>query len=214
MKFKDNFFFFIRFGEAEHIELLRTKGLLYMNTIQDCRDRKTGDLRSDPLEGLAESAVTGLSVNGKYVKISDPVEKKSENKIVAKFDGNIYCMVGVTREMIWNKSLNEIDLTNYYDTFLLIKNPKIFLDRVKIAAQKENLDPHFGSVKYLDPEDGKIQPSPFEKRRLYAEQYEFRIFIPGRRENEIQLMIGSIADISEKFEKNDLSKLKFSTALT
>ena len=95
----------------------------------------------------------------------------------------------------------------------MIKNPREFIRRVRVAAERENYRICWRLVKYYDPEVGTASLesnlySIFSKRKQYEYQKEFRFAIdtgtPGS--GPITLDIGEIGGISFCMHTSDINR--------
>ena len=105
------------------------------------------------------------------------------------------------------------DCTRLGKYAVLIKNPKEFIRRVRVAAERENYRIYWRLVRYYDPEVGTASlesnlDSIFSKRKEYEYQKEFRFAIDTGTlgSDHITLDVGEIGDIAVCMNSREINR--------
>jgi hypothetical protein len=202
------FLILLKFGERQHLSEFREKGLLYLNPLSYFSSLESDSARADPFEGTTTIIQPQHIAEFKFSSCigectaspSDFVGpiRMSLNRIASC---NLYCMFAVTKPIEGEL----VDKRNFEfgDSFVLVLNTQEFMSRVSLAAQKAGLSGRYGLVEYYDRGERSGEIGPFHKPSTFAYQNEFRIVLrPGSGE-PIQLMVGSLLDIT-----SDVSPLR------
>lgn len=102
-------------------------------------------------------------------------------------------------------------MINYGEHAVAIPRMELFVERLKKAALKENLDFAMGPVNYYDfAKDKVLDESPkiaFQKRREFSYQREFRFLLRKKDavDKHIILEIGDLSDIAQSCKSADLN---------
>jgi hypothetical protein len=196
-------FMLIKFGKKCDMEEFR-KGVLYMNTLKyfEVLEEKC-ELRSDKDEGLtAVYQAKGASLSrqnsqGKYVHIGT-ITNQLQYREKYSVNENIFCMYALQVQT----KMQNIDKRNlkFGNTLVLILDPVEFLNRVKLAAEKEGIRVFHKLVEYVDREKHSGSVGPFRKFSEFSYQNEFRILVCQESPRRYKLSIGNISDITEQGE--------------
>jgi hypothetical protein len=214
MKYKNDIFFFAKFGKCEHISALRDEGKLYMQSLSTFRNMVSDNQIADKFEGLTKSNITCMEVNGYPIKSANSGMPTISGELVQTINGHIFSVVGINRGMVKKKIWQSIEIDESYDTVLLITNPRILVERIVAKSREWGIVLQHGIINYADPDPRGEKPCPFRKRLLYKEQYEYRFFIPGSGCDAITFEIGDISDITLVFDKNKFKQQAISPKLT
>lgn len=88
-----------------------------------------------------------------------------------------------------------------------------FLKRIERAINFLSYSSSTGLVSYYDKTKENRKIGLFEKPLEYSYQQEFRVFVDSRSIFPLQFKIGSILDIAEIFNSNDILKLKITKTI-
>ncbi|WP_188748605.1 hypothetical protein [Parapedobacter defluvii] len=112
---------------------------------------------------------------------------------------NIFCLYSVVDDFNFENQKDvwlSAKMQGRYRHFLLIVNPKEFLNRVRAVLDTMYKNTHYDKIKYCDIENRLGRKNCFEKPLKLSYQNEYRIAFQNTRENEEIINIGSIEDIS------------------
>ncbi|MCF6255345.1 MAG: hypothetical protein L3J98_06085 [Gammaproteobacteria bacterium] len=198
----------IKFGKLEHLEELRTQGLIYMNTLPYFWNVENDPARNDPFD-----CVNSMHRGSKgFVVVNEGLD--SENKIpISRWDykehpsnpecTNLFCMYGLFRDDV----LVPIDSKNHDlgGSALVFHDAQKFIDRVRNFMKAEAIKGSFNLVKYVDNNYiGDV--GPFRKREKYRYQSEWRIVWRDGPGSVRKPMIGSLEKISTIVPVADLGQ--------
>lgn len=211
---KINISTFIKFGEEVHIRDLYENGTIYCRSMDIFKVIEDNDLRGDSWEGkelvrtFTDSDKVKLEIskgNNVIANLTPTFAQVSKDRTVA--GGNLYCLYTIKPTDVAIKRRFKMDIKNkdFGTHFVVIKNNQAFIERIFAALVKGNYKYQCGLVEYIDDKKN----SPFQKRRRFAYQNEFRILIENTTTNPIVLNIGSIKDIAMVLELEDLEKFSF-----
>lgn len=205
--------YLIKFGQREHLEMLQNDGLIYMNTIGWFRkyevNKQIGD-RYDSYDEIQQvkwmkltfpdGKTMELSVNGEKNRLTSAQNYISEQRD----DFNLYCMYAITDQI---KDEYFIDMKNaeFGDSFLLIKNVPVFINRIETELRKSKLKYRHDLVSYYDKNSFTGELGFFKKSEEFAHQNEYRIVVQTLKNEPFKLNIGSIKGFADIF---DIAKLK------
>jgi len=193
----------LKFGKKCYIEEFR-KGVLYMNDLEYFKTlEEKCELRSDKDEDLTASyqakggQVFRQNSGGRYAyigTITDQLQYREHYSI----NQNIFCMYALQVQ----PKKQDIDKRNFKfgDTFVSILDPVEFLNRVKLAADKEGIKVFHKLVEYVDREKHNGSLGPFRKFSEFSYQNEFRILVCQESPGPYKLSIGDISDITKQGE--------------
>ncbi len=188
--------YLVKFGQYEHLRLLREEGLLYMNNLPYFWNLEGDDNRGDPFDSVDEVArgakgtVTlpdGKQFPGRITKWEFRIHPDEAEKI------NIFCMLAIGTPA-GTLPIDERNL-RFGDYALVIDNPVEFIKRVGSHLEEAQAAPQGRLVEYVD-DDHSGALGPFRKRKRFAYQSEWRVVCyngPGALRT---IRIGSIADFS------------------
>jgi len=198
----------IKFGRLEHLEELRTQGLIYMNTLPFFWNVENDPARNDPFDCVnsmhrgSEGFVVvneGLDLERKIPISHWDYKEHSSNPEHT----NLFCMYGLFRD----DALVSIDSRNHNlgEYALVFHDAQEFIDRVRDYMKTEAVKGIFNLVEYVDNNYiGKV--GPFRKREKYRYQSEWRIVWRDGSGDVRKPMIGSLEEISTIIPVADLAK--------
>jgi hypothetical protein len=200
----DKSYAFLKFGKEEHLHKLR-QGSLYLNTLRYFHDLEFDLERGDPFEGVdtiiqpKHIADFTLDTNTSLGKITAAPQDCSGPILIGKnrtLACNVYCMFAITGpvdgEFVDERSLG------LGDSFVLILNPSEFIKRVSRAATNAGYGYQSGLVQYFNSEEYSGDVGPFRKRTRFEHQKEFRFVVYPAGTRAIELMVGSLLDITSE----------------
>jgi hypothetical protein len=91
---------------------------------------------------------------------------------------------------------------------LMIKQPRIFLDRIEAELKKLKYKFEHGFVNYYELQTVLKDLTPFDKLNIYEHQKEFRFFVENDVNEALKLNIGSMKSYAEVYETKDLVTLE------
>ena len=229
------FFFAKIYKNEEHADTF-IKGSLFANRLCYFKQIENRDGRGDKYEGaivpkLDELCFTLTSKDiqtGEVTEITIPEDDFAGPPIIQPTwldHFNVFCMYagysGAFKEIPTDnlqcfQKQPEIpeDCTKLGRYAVLIKDPKEFIRRVRVAAERENYKIWWRLLRYYDPEVGTPRlvsslDSIFSKSKEYEYQREFRFAIDtGTLESDpITLDIGDISDIAFRMDTPDINRL-------
>jgi hypothetical protein len=201
---------FMKIGKEDYIDCLQKEGLLYCNTVKYFRKMEKEDilLRKDTSEGAVTSTRIGwmkIYVDNKEIPI------KITKGRLHTFDEtqdleHIYCMYAITPDLATGEPFVDQRNIHFGDVGLLILDPPKFLARIKKAIRgKMTFD--YGPVNYYPEDQDYKNLTVFDKQEYYSYQREFRLLFHNHCPEPLKISIGSIEDISYKFEASKLTEL-------
>lgn len=228
-------FFFLKFFPKKEYANTFVRGSLHANRLRYFKQIDSHDGRGDRYEGAITPELEGLCLTltatdaqtGEIAEYTIPIEDFASPPIMQPrwFDPiNLFCMYAGHSGSIKKVSADNLasfkkqleipeDCTKFGKYAVLIKNPKEFIRRVRVAAERENYRINWKLVRYYDPEVGTPPlesnfDSIFIKRKKYEYQKEFRLAIdtgtPGC--NPITLDIGKIDDIAVCMDSGEINR--------
>jgi hypothetical protein len=197
----------LKFGEKQHIQALRSDGLLYMRPLAEFSKLESDMARGDCFEGTTRIIQpkhigefifdTGNLGLGKFTAKSSDFSGPVRIGLHKTESCNVYCMFAVTRpvdgELVSSQNLQ------FGDSFVLVLNPTEFLNRVVSAAKDAGVSYlEHRLVEYYDAEEYSGETGRFRKRSIFAYQNEFRIVVEPGSDTPRKLIIGSLLDITSE----------------
>ena len=95
------------------------------------------------------------------------------------------------------------------DSFLVINNPKQFMDRITKRLEKTDFEFNYGIVNYYDETQDQKNLTLFHKPKSFEYQKEFRILLKSNLTEPIEFDIGNLTDIAEILGINDCMGFHF-----
>jgi hypothetical protein len=197
----------MKFGQRDHLEALRSEGLVYMNPQGVFAKLEADAVRTDHFEGTDQihqpSAIRQLTIEGqidsagtrsKIVVTPADLAGPLSIKLSTTHHYNIYCLYGIRRPL----PRPAIDERNFEfgDSFILILNTQEFIDRLSGAARAAGFNSQWRPVEYYDPAAYSGDTGVFRKPSTFAYQHEFRFAtFPGLIE-PLRLRLGDLSDIA------------------
>jgi hypothetical protein len=203
---------FLKFGKEDHIDKLQKEGLLFCHTLKYFRTLEKEDLklRKDTSEG----AVTSTKIDWMKIYIDKKeLPIKFTKARLHTFDEvkdleHIYCMYAVTPDLATEEPIIDERNIHFGEAGLLILDTKKFLTRIKKAI-KGKMTFDYGPVYYYPDDKDYKNLTVFHKQEYYSYQREFRLLFHKQSEEPLAISIGSLEDITFKFEANKLTDLLF-----
>lgn len=205
---------FLKFGQETHLQEL-SRGNLYINHFNY--------FKKDLLHGIYdknEGRRNLFHLKNSIIQIK-PVtanEWKSLKVKTGKIEGwhdlsnlHIFCLFQLTSEecrMPGNFPFSE-KIKAMGDHFMVIANPKAFIERVDKALYGLGYEFKRGLVNYYDESKDQMHLSPFDKTMDYIYQKEFRYLIRGNITEPMRIDVGNLSDISEICKTSDFKGLNF-----
>ncbi|WP_100616406.1 hypothetical protein [Confluentibacter citreus] len=200
---------FLKFGELKYVNDLYENGTVFLNSIQHFRKLEDNGLRGDNYEGIiklrnfpsGDFEIKSLNYKGKYISMQI---RESYDEVV----GNIYSLYAVSSQGFPNPLQFKIDNRNseFGSHCLMIKNLPIFFKRIEQELNNSKLKFRHGFVKYYDARKTNGKITLFQKPLEYEHQKEFRFYVERDSIEPLILKIGSLKDIAEIYESNELIK--------
>lgn len=189
----------MRSSERKYLEQMRTKGEIFMHSLswfttcphENRRDENETLCNSEPIDTIMYPYMF-LKPQGKE-EIKVQLTKAAIN--THGYYGYIFCMHYFTEEN-HNKPFS-FDLKD--GCVIMITDTEKFVERIKLAAQKEQLKLWYGKVEYMDIEKLNGNKTPFKKDLKFATDFEYRFYVQTNDKeltDEFRLLIGDITDIS------------------
>ncbi len=188
-----------------------------MNSINYFKEMEDDEQRKDIQEGIERiEQVTWLKIEweGKEIEFRRDSEKNTFSSAQLRIanpdlEGNIFSMIAITSNL--SMKTDRLDERNmeFGDSFLVIFNPKEFLNRIDTAIKNLNKTYYWSLVRYYDEKTHNGDLDVFYKPTKFEHQNEFRIFVNNEEKKPLILEIGSIEDISEIFEIKEFRELRF-----
>ena len=210
---------YIKFGEKEHLEKMRTEGLFYCNTITFFSNLED-EHRGDPFESVIK-----LDYKEKVIiqlkPADDPTaewKKLNASKVHYKeyYEeplGNIFCFSAF--KITPKKEVSILPFDKKILNFkygLLILRQDIFIERLNDALAKLDFKTCLKPVEYLDLSKYSGKKNLFQKNLKYSWQEEFRLILytnKYKRNDPFEFSIGNIEDISEIIDLNKTKNLQY-----
>jgi len=214
----NNIFCLIKFGKKEHLENLMNNGQMRFGAIDAFAQSKEKE-RGDKFEGALNI------MNGQFSKIeynhpdigrgSFTPTPNTLGTIIHFTDDPYYCFssYALTSGCFKDTDNHKIDerMSEFGEFSLVIKEPIIFLEQVKKKLKHLNLKFAYKLTEYKDyNQEGTFGVNLFSKTNDLQHQFEHRILIQSeRREKEIFLEIGSIADFCFLSRTDEMLQTEF-----
>ncbi|MGK6352230.1 hypothetical protein [Parapedobacter sp. DT-150] len=196
--------FFLKFGKHEHIESLREKGQIYMNTLDSIRKLPQETLIGDKYEGivflkhLKDAIISGKQGNKKF---SFAMKGIAHAYPTEKIEGNIYCLYGGDENLLEKHYKDDHGILPLGDTFAsteymaVINNPREFIRRLVTHLEMAGFNPTYFPVRYLDYDKYEGKLDQFCKRKKYEGQNEFRIYVENNNNKPLNFEIGDLSNL-------------------
>ncbi|MBL7811821.1 MAG: hypothetical protein JNL57_06315 [Bacteroidetes bacterium] len=204
---------FIKIGKKKHLDDLRSKGLIYCNTVnyfRNLEDSKT-NLRGDEYDGSsAHIHLTSLELfkeDGSKIPI---IFKKGKLNLYdeTSLANHLFCLFTIKTEFTGQGTFIDKRIEDFGDHALIITDTTTFRNRIEVKLNELNVNHEMDFVKYYDSSKDQTNLTVFDKRDEFAYQHELRIHIIGQLETTFSFEIGSIEDISIFVKAKYLSKMR------
>jgi hypothetical protein len=209
-----NWMILFKFSQREHLQQLRSRGLLHMKHQEDFRtiESKPRRDRFETTDRVVQpNALKRLMVRSNHSQrevVIGPDQLAGPLLIsLGTLSCNVYCMFALTQQNI-TCPLVDPDNFEFGDAFVVILRTRTFLDRVLAAATSRRLQCEWRLVEYYDPKTYSGETGPFRKPASLVYQKEFRFIVQPGSSSPINLEIGSLADItSEVLPLSEINRL-------
>jgi len=196
--------FFIKIGKYEHMKSLQTEGIVHCKPIQYFASLKDEQFRGDDLE-----TVTDLRYSEKVKVHFLPIGEPSNRELIT-FDntdvliksqiighcGNLFCLYALNMLDFPLHQPVDFSLDCDLGTHALVIQSNEFFEKIESLLEGMEIDYEMGFVEYKDFSKFTGSKTFFEKDIKFTPQNEYRIWIGYRREEDLNITIGSIEDIS------------------
>lgn len=208
-----NYYAFIKIGQEEHIDELLKEGHLYCNSLRFHRKSEDIGVKGDMNEGMSlikQVPRINLLGKGKILGTSYSAQLYADDP---KLQGNIFCLYGFESSKLDHNSFNiqriviEDSNKEFGESALVIHNPQEFKSRLETYLRSNSIPYEFEPVYYYDPLTTDAHLDQFCKSSRFIYQNEIRLWLPNDTEVQRSIWIGSISDISEKLQVDELDKL-------
>jgi hypothetical protein len=210
----------LKFGEKQHIEALRSEGVLYMKPLADFTKLESDMARGDAFEGatriIQPQHIGELRFDfppmGKFSAKPSELAGPVRIGLHQTASCNVYCMFAVTKPV--DGKLVDSQNFQFGDACVLVLNPSELMSRVADAAKGAGLCYlEYRLVEYYDAEEYSGEVGRFRKRSMFAYQNEFRIVVEPGSDSPRKLFAGGLIDItSEVLPLSEVNQyLDFST---
>ncbi len=194
---------FVKFGQKEHLEFLRNKGAMYMNTLGYFKklEGMSGDkdeAMDNFYQGSRIKAVIIPHGLGGAAPIEGLVSMGSQKDV--DLERNVFCLHAIT------STEHELHPNNLQrnDHALVISNPCVFLKMFEDAADKQMVAFQSGFVKYVDRKTHHGEMGCFVKFKEFETENEFRFLKKQGTDKPFIFEIGSLESISKIVEKENI----------
>jgi hypothetical protein len=195
---------FVKFSKKEHLESLREKGTIYMNTLGYFK--KLEGMSGDKNEGM-DNFYQGTKMKAVIIPHGEgdaaPIEglKSMGSQKGEDMARNVFCLHAITNT---EPELHPGNLKRN-DHALVIINPHIFLQMFENAANEQRVGFRCGFVKYVDRKRYHGKMGCFKKFKEFENENEYRILKKEPTGKPFVFEIGSIKSISELVEKDKVA---------
>ena len=200
---------FLKIGSLENITDLYENGTVYMNTLDYFKKIKDASLRGDENEGAIsimnpKNATVRLSFMDRDIK---PINIKYGEYLKT---GNLYSMYCISSRGFPKPVDFKFDKRNvkFGSHCLLIKQPGVFLEKIKSELDRKRFNYEDGFVEYYEEKEQLKDLTPFDKPKAFDYQKEFRFFVQNELNEPIKINIGSMKNYAEIGETKDLHTLR------
>jgi hypothetical protein len=199
----------VKIGKRQHLEALRSRGEVYLNTWGHFQRLEENLVQGDYDEGLsailqvARGLQLHVEIDGKFEPIPGLFgQMRFRRADVDEF--NLFCMFGITDESF--NHLNDPRLLEFGDTALLFLNGDEFLKRLRKAIDDLGMPHDSHLVSYVDREVHEGEMGPFRKLSPYSYQSELRFLVHSKSRQPLTLKVGCLEDISVLVPTGELTK--------
>lgn len=177
---KDGRFFFLKFGDEEHLRQFVEKGCVYCNAFTYFKEGSyKGGGRFDPDEFIDHyhqpSDVKKLTIDGMDLDLAGPLK-------ITMGEINYTHLFSLTAVRLANLEdgecvYNERSWDAFGEYVVLIHDPNKFLNRLEQTLAQRSLQYSLGAVEYIDPATYSGEVGPFRKFNHSSWQQEVRIAV-------------------------------------
>lgn len=194
---------FAKFGSKEFMEDLLNNGTVFLNTVNVFKELDD-NYRGDKDEGVsdiiqAEHALLELQLppvlGGQTIRLNKENGLVGPIKISDKdyTNTNIYSLY-----MIYADESFKADdkVLQFGDYFVMIHDPKEFMNRMNKALDTGGYQYSYGPVTYIDKGEYQGSMNIFNKFSEYSYQNEYRYHVINHEDKPIILKLGNLNDIA------------------
>lgn len=213
----ENILFLLKFGKKKHLYSLLNKGELYFNSPKSFNrisnsngeqgDEYEGSIWIENLENIQISYShpnLGLlkfnTIPGKLSKLT----QYNHNYLTCSF-------YAITNKDIENSNIIKVDsrMLKFGEYVLVISNPKFLIDKLLNYSKEKNIGLAINKVEYKNlNKEGRIEMTPFIKKKEHFYQKEFRMVIKKTLETSKLIKIESLVENGKIISNNKLKELK------
>jgi hypothetical protein len=193
--------FLFKFGKREHLEALRREGLVYISPQTYFTELEADSVRSDRFEGVdiynQPDKVRQLTIqNNQTGEIIDLTPHLVGPVLFCHGNSScsIYCMFGITE--VPNGPIVDVRNFAFGDSYVVVLNTQVFIDRVRTAIEKLGTSFECGFVEYFDEKTYSGDIGPFRKPSTFSYQNEFRIVVRPGAAAAVSVRVGDLRDIT------------------
>jgi hypothetical protein len=211
----DNIQFLLKFGSLENMTRLLKEGLVYARPIRHFK-QNIEHKRYDQQEGLQE--FHHLKNQRLYLKENEDDGWKYITVTTGKFNTFLddtklhnYSMYAITEKKTRENQFHRLpdEMKAFGDWYVLVHNPRIFIQRLEAALKEGNLVSEGRLVRYYDSTTNQKSLDFFCKSSEYASQQEFRILIQNNSSSPTELLLGDLEDIAEIHHIGEFEGFRF-----
>jgi hypothetical protein len=203
---------FIKIGKLEHLKILQKEGLLHCATLQYFANLKDAQGKGDSLENVVnltfyEDAMMYLIPEDLNTGKIVPLNISGSHKYgkIKSHCGNLYCLYSFNFNNLPLNQIQKFIVDGQLGTHaLIINNSDIFFKRLERTLKNEKLQYQSGFIEYIDFSKYSGDKNFFQKDIKFEKQKEFRILIHYSEEQDLQLKIGKLDDISDLISVEEL----------
>jgi hypothetical protein len=208
--------YLLKFGTEEYMERLLTNGEFYAKPLVDFK-KAENHKRYDLQEGLSE-VIHFTNDSSIQLRANEQQEWKTLNVTKGQLNGWLdatavhnYSLYYISEDQTRQQAFYPIpgNMKAYGDFYVLIKNPREFISRVKNALDKAGLTYAHGCVHYYDPNANHRSLGYFHKKDTHMDEQEFRFIIKSRSPDPTILYLGDMTDIAELLHINQHAGFHF-----
>jgi len=192
---------FVKVGNHEHLQELRSDGLMYCNHIDYFRPIENEAGRGDSYEGTSfsyksdsVSVVVGEGDDRSVLNAASGLVGRVDIRVFPDTDVNLFCLYAVTNDRLEHKldRLRE----EFGSSALVINRPSEFLERVGDACRADGIRCEARLVDYVSRSSFSGELGVFRKFDEYQYQNEFRFSLSPAVSPARRLIVGPIDDLS------------------
>jgi hypothetical protein len=191
-----SFTILVKLGQRDHMEELRSKGAVFLQTIHYFEKLENDTARGDHLEGSSEimqpkhiGTMTLGNISFLPTEIVGPVVLGSPSNRLS----NVFCMYSITKPT----DLYPIDerVLAFGDSFVMVLNAAEFIRRFRTSAERMDYAGIAGRIEYFDATEYSGETGLLRKSSCFSWQNEYRLVLQPGAAEPVTLMLGDLRDI-------------------